>query len=172
MNEYKLSGLYRNWASLSKIDFDGLWHQEKDTVMRVQTRGSIGRTYFMSRSNAPRQFSPFHGIRSVPEWGRCGSNYQITQSKQQYNAQANTVQHDGGCMLHWDNNEARCDGQSPPLRYSMAGLVHEGVSLCVVPVLADPVANADDGIRYFPPCLRSPLSYRPDVHRFAPRDHR
>lgn len=95
-----------DWASLSEADFKAAWFANSATVMKVVvTKSGIGdRTYYLQRSH-DGDFSPFRGIRYVPEWGAASTDYRICDIRYNcYNAADATVTHDGGTMNHWEDH--------------------------------------------------------------------
>jgi len=100
------------WASLSQREMDAFFLSGNATVVRVESRGSVEKKFFLSKPAATKSFSVFHAIRDVREWGACGGDYRLSDRPAQYDRVTNKVTHDGGCMQHWEDNTARCHGKT------------------------------------------------------------
>jgi hypothetical protein len=108
-----LANRAKDWASLSKSEMDYLWNQMDEPVMKIESFGSVSSTHYIQRKANLSSFSAFHAIRDVREWGECASAYSIAASNQGqfYDSVNHRVSHDGACMKHFEDNEARCNGQ-------------------------------------------------------------
>ena len=121
-NKYPLDGenvaemidpAYEDWASLSRNDFDALFNAHPDTVVKIVSTQAFDGTYYIQREpSSSGAFSAFHAIRYVPEWGSAGTDYSFAHLALDYDPGSNVVTHSGRTMKHWENNQARCNGQT------------------------------------------------------------
>merc|ERR1719329_160095 len=99
-----------DWASLSENEFHDVGFTLENAVLKLDVPQQDRKFYIQRTSTA--DFSPFRGIRYVPEWGTANVDYQMCEHRFDcYDPSTSTVTHDGFGMEHWESHMISVEGQ-------------------------------------------------------------